>query len=304
MNLFVFGFGYTSEACVRRLRPMLERCAVTTRSAEKAARIESDHGLEALVFDGQTRNAAIVERLATSDALIVSVPPDADRDPVLAVHGGDLKTVRKILYFSTIGVYGDFGGAWVDEATEPTAASDRARRRLLAENAWLEFGRANGIAVHILRLAGIYGPGRNALCDLANGTARRLHKRDQVFNRIHVDDIALVAEPALRSDVASSVWNVTDDEPAPPQDVVAHAAELLGVPVPPLVDFESVELSEMAKAFYSENKRVANRAIRERLGVALRYPTYREGLAGLLAAGEGRNGSASRRQKDRPKAAG
>lgn len=301
MNLFVFGYGYTSEACVRRLRRKLASCAVTTRSAEKAARIEAQ-GIEAFVFDGVNRDMKIAERLGSVDTLIASVPPDMGGDPVLRVYENDLAAVKRVVYLSTIGVYGDFAGGWVDEDTPPKAASDRARKRLIAERTSLDFGDRHGANVQILRLAGIYGPGRNALCDLANGVARRLHKKDQVFNRIHVDDIALVAEAALTSGAPGSVWNVSDDEPAPPQDVVAHAAELLGVPVPPLVDFESVELSEMARAFYSENKRVSNRAIRERLGVVLQSPTYREGLANLLAEGEGRNGATSRRQKERPKA--
>ena len=301
MKLFVFGYGYTSEACVRRLAPKLESCAVTTRSLAKAERIRAG-GTDALLFDGRSRDPSIAERLGLADALIASVPADEAGDPVLSVFGDDLRSVRKIVYFSTIGVYGDFGGGWVDEETQPKALSDRARKRLAAEDAWLDFGRETGASVQILRLAGIYGPGRNALCDLENGTARRLHKKGQVFNRIHVDDIALVAEAALERGAPGSVWNVTDDEPAPPQDVVAYAAALLHAPVPPLVDFESVTLSEMAQAFYSENKRVSNLAVRERLGVSLQFPTYREGLAGLLAVGEGRNGSVSRRQKDRPKA--
>ena len=299
MKLLVFGFGYTASACVERLKPEISRLSVTSRSKQKLAALQSED-CHALYLDGPDHDPALIDAIDHSDALLVSIPPSAKGDMVLAHFSERLGAAppRHVIYLSTIGVYGDFAGGWVDENTAPKGQSDRAVRRLAAENAWLDFGARHGTNVQILRLAGIYGPGRNALCDLMNGTARRLNKKDQVFNRIHVDDISLVVALALRRGAAGRIWNVADDEPGPPQDVVAYAAGLMGVHVPPLIDYESVDLSEMARAFYSENKRVSNRAIREILGADLTYPTYREGLAGLLAQGEGLNGAISRRQKD------
>ena len=301
MNLVILGFGYTAQACAARLKPKLSSLAVTARSAEKLQSLRAG-GLTALRLDGEGFDPALADALGAATALIVSIPPDEGGDPALRTLRRVLERAQAlthIVYLSTIGVYGDFKGAWIDEATPPNGASERAARRLKAEEGWLAFGRERGVTVEILRLAGIYGPGRNPLNDIARGTARRLFKKDQVFNRIHVEDIALVAEAAFDRGPPGGIWNVTDDEPAPPQDVVAHAAVLLGLEPPPLIDYEQATLSEMARAFYSENKRVSNRAIRGRLGVTLRYPTYREGLAALLAEGEGRNGAASLRQKDR-----
>ena len=300
MKLVILGFGYTAQACATRLQPGLTSLVVTARSPEKIERLARS-GFTALRLDGADLDPALEQALSGADALIVSVPPDEAGDPALRTLRPALETAPalcQILYLSTIGVYGDFKGAWIDETTPPNGASERASRRLRAEEGWLALGRERSITVQILRLAGIYGPGRNPLCDLANGTARRLFKKDQVFNRIHVEDIALVAEAALSHGIDGSIWNVCDNEPAPPQDVVAHAAALLGTEPPPLIDYETAELSAMARAFYSENKRVSNRAIREELGVTLRYPTYREGLAALWAAGEGNNGARSLRQKD------
>ncbi len=228
---------------------------------------------------------AIARDLAASDAVLVSVPPGAFGDPVLATFRDALASaprLRWIGYLSTIGVYGDHGGRWVDEATQPRPVSARSRERVTAEDAWLALGRDSGKAVQVFRLAGIYGPGRSAFDKLADGTAKRLVKPGQVFNRIHVDDIATVLAASLDRQRAGAVYNVTDDEPAPPQDVVACAAQLAGVPPPPEVPFERAELTPMARSFYGENKRVRNALIRDELGVRLAYPTYREGLASLV----------------------
>jgi nucleoside-diphosphate-sugar epimerase len=184
-------------------------------------------------------------------------------------------------------VYGDHGGAWIDETAPPNPTSARSRRRLAAEEAWLALGRRTGKPVQVFRLAGIYGPRRNPLAQLAAGTATRIVKPGQIFNRIHVDDIAAALAASLDRPRAGAVYNVADDEPAPPQDVVAYAASLAGVVPPAEIPFDEASLSPMARSFYAETKRVSNRLLKQELGLTLRYPTYREGLAALRAAGEG-----------------
>jgi nucleoside-diphosphate-sugar epimerase len=188
------------------------------------------------------------------------------------------------VYLSTVGVYGDHGGAWIDESASLKPTSERAKRRVAAEQAWTAFGEEHGVTVQLHRLAGIYGPGRNQIEDLRNGTARRIVKPGQVFNRIHVEDIAGAAMAGfLKPDIAGA-FNICDNEPCPPQDVVAYGADLLGIPPPPETPFETAVLSEMARSFYSESKRCSNRRLRDVLGYAMRYPTYREGLKSLVAA--------------------
>ncbi|MGL4242699.1 MAG: NAD-dependent epimerase/dehydratase family protein, partial [Beijerinckiaceae bacterium] len=191
---------------------------------------------------------------------------------------GNLKIV---IYLSTVGVYGDHGGGWVDEGTPVNPMSERGRRRVEAENAWLAFGKTRGIAVQLHRLAGIYGPRSNAIDDLRAGTARRIVKSGQVFNRIHVEDIAEAAHAGFRHPEVSGPVNVCDDEPTPPQDVVAYAAGLIGVPSPPETPFAEARLSEMGRSFYAESKRCRNQRLKTALGCRLRYPTYREGLAAI-----------------------
>jgi nucleoside-diphosphate-sugar epimerase len=194
----------------------------------------------------------------------------------------------KIIYLSTIGVYGDRQGEWIDETRVPTPKLPRSVARLRAEKAWQALARDDRKTIQILRLAGIYGPGRNTLIQLKDGTARRVVKEGQVFNRIHVADIATAIAASLAHQGANDVWSVTDDEPAPPQDVVAYAAKLMGLTPPPEEDFSTAVLSPMARSFYEENKRIANTKIKTELGVTLSYPTYREGLKALWDAGEGR----------------
>jgi nucleoside-diphosphate-sugar epimerase len=191
---------------------------------------------------------------------------------------------RKVVYLSTIGVYGDHAGGWVDESTPPQSSLDRARMRVAAEQAWT--GTAQG-DVAILRLAGIYGPGRNALVTLRSGTARRIIKPGQIFNRIHVDDIASAIMAAIHHQ-GGGTWNVCDDEPAPPQDVIAYAAQLMGVAPPAEEAFATAEMSAMARSFYASSARVANARLKHELGVELAYPTYRHGLNALWRAGDGR----------------
>jgi nucleoside-diphosphate-sugar epimerase len=289
MNLFVFGYGYSSATLVRAHRDRLAQVHATVRGAAKAQSLATD-GVTGRIFDGTVAEDAIAADLAASDALLVSVPPDATGDPVLRRFADAIAASPRLAwigYLSTVGVYGDHGGGWVDEATPPNPSSERSVPRLEAEEGWLALGRSSGKAVHVFRLAGIYGPGQNALVNLRAGTARRIVKPGQVFNRIHVEDIAGAVMASLARPAAGAVYNVTDDEPSPPQDVVAFAAGLMGVPVPADLPFESATLSPMARSFYSENKRVSNRRLKEQLGYAFRYPTYREALRALFMAGDG-----------------
>jgi nucleoside-diphosphate-sugar epimerase len=219
--------------------------------------------------------------------LLHSIPPGPDGDPVLACYRDEiakLGSLEWIGYLSTVGVYGDQQGRWVDEETTPKPNSARTEARVKAEQAWLDFGKDIGVPVQVFRLAGIYGPGRSVFDKLAAGTARRINKNGQVFSRIHVGDIASVLEASIARPRAGAVYNVADDEPAAPGDVVAYAAEMIGVVPPPEIAFEDADLTPMARSFYEGSRRIGNALIKSELGVALRYPTYREGLASLLPA--------------------
>ena len=289
MNLFAFGLGYSALHLARSHRDRFARIAGTVTSLGKAERLAAE-GIGARVFAPDGADPAIESEIAAADALLVSIAPDENGDPVLARFADAVAAAPRlgwIGYLSTIGVYGDRGGGWVDETTPPEPVSARSRERLAAERAWLALGARSGPPVHIFRLAGIYGPGRNALRNLADGTAKRIVKPGQVFNRIHVDDIAAVLIASLARPRAGAIYNLADDEPAPAPDVVAYAAGLAGVPPPPEIPFAEAALGPMAASFYGESKRVANRLIKDDLGVRLTHPTYREGLAALRAAGEG-----------------
>ena len=288
MSLFVFGIGYSAGYFVRNAR---NETAVggTVRTIEGVDALRRE-GVASLRFDGAAADPAVEEALAAAEHLLVSVQPGPAGCPVLTWFGEAVSRsprIRRIVYLSTIGVYGDHGGAWIDEETPAEPASERGRVRLGVEAGWLALGRPDGPSVHVLRLAGIYGPGRNALHDLAHGEARRINKPGQVFNRIHVADIAGAVEAAFASEGQGRVWNVTDDEPAPAPDVVAYAAKLMGVSPPAEIDFADAALSPMARSFYAANRRVSNQAIKHDLGLRLAYPTYRHGLDALWAAREG-----------------
>lgn len=279
-TLFCFGLGYSAAVLARRLAARGWAVRGTTRKPEKAEALEA-LGYRMFLFGRDRPLANPAKALAGVTHLLTSIAPDEVGDPVLDLHGADLRALPNLAwvgYLGTTAVYGDRQGAWVDEDTpiEPTLA--RADRRARAEAAWL----ASGLPVHVFRLAGIYGPGRNAFVNLKDGTARRIVKPGQVFSRIHVEDIATVLEASIARPRPGAVYNVCDDEPAPPQNVVAHAAELLGVEPPPEQDYETADLSPMARTFYRDNRRVRNERIKRELGVRLAYPTYREGLAGLL----------------------
>lgn len=289
MNLFIFGLGFSGKTIAERRTARGDRVIGTVRTRDKAQALAAA-GLSARVFGPDGRDSAIDADLTNSDALLISVPPGLGGDPVLATYARQIAAapnLRWIGYLSTIGVYGDHQGAWVDEQTPATPTNIRSHERADAEQAWLAFGAANNIAVHVFRLAGIYGPGQSQLAQLARGTARRIIKPGQVFNRIHVEDIARAVDASLERPRAGAIYNVTDNEPAPPQDVVTFAASLCGVAAPPEISLEDAGLTEMGRSFYAESKRVRNDLLRNELGVMLAYPTYREGLKALRDAGEG-----------------
>ncbi|WP_425457915.1 SDR family oxidoreductase [Aureimonas fodinaquatilis] len=262
---------------------------VTTRSDEKAAAFAA-HGFKPFIFDGTSNGQGIDAALYRTTHLLISIAPGGEDagDAVLHWYKNEIvhsaPALRWIGYLSTVGVYGDHAGQWVDEDSEPQPVSRRSQQRVVAERKWQEAAKERGVPLAILRLSGIYGPGRNAFTNLMEGKARRLIKPGQIFNRIHVDDIAGVLHLLMRED-KGGIFNVTDSEPAPPQDVVTYASEMADIIPPPEQDFETAELSPMARSFYGESKRVSNRRVRE-LGYKFRYPTYREGLRSLFEAGE------------------
>ena len=283
MNLFVFGLGFTGRRFAERARDRFAIVRATVTEAASADRIAAETGFTMRAFGPEADDPRIADDLAETDALLVPAPPGEEGDPVLARYEAAIRASRIgwIGYLSTIGVYGDQGGAWIDETTPAAPRSARSRIRLDAEAAWLKLGAETGKAVQVFRLSGIYGPGRNPIVKLREGRSQRIVKAGQVFNRIHVDDIATTLLASIDRPRAGAVYNVTDDEPAAPQTVTEHAAALTGLPLPPEIDFETADLSPMARSFYGENKRVRNALIREELGVTLAYPTYREGLASL-----------------------
>ena len=282
-RLFVFGLGYTAAAVGALLREKGWPVSGTVRSPEKFESVKRRGFVPLLFSDGNGIGLAL--RGATH--CLVSVPPGEAGDPVLAAHREALRragSLRWAGYLSTIGVYGDLQGAWADEETPAEPGTGRGSARIEAETAWSAFCREHALPLDIFRLAGIYGPGRNPLDRVRAGGARRVVKPGQVFNRIHVEDAAQTVAAAMlqeRGEAGTRVFNVADDEPAPPQDVILFAAGLIGVPPPPEVPFESAELSPMARSFYSGNRRMRNDKIKAELGVVLSYPTYREGLRAL-----------------------
>ncbi|MFN8829368.1 MAG: SDR family oxidoreductase [Labrys sp. (in: a-proteobacteria)] len=285
MNLLVFGLGYSTQRFVDLYGHRFARVTGTVRSAEKAQALAARYQIPVAVFDGFAPSPVLLEAIATATHILVSVPPDGQGDPVLRMLRETLAAAPDLAwigYLSTVGVYGDHDGAWVDERSALRPVSERGVRRVEAENAWLALGQARGVPVQLFRLGGIYGPGQNAVENLREGTARRIVKPGQVFNRIHVDDIAGAVMAGIGHPTVGPAINVVDDEPAPPQDVVTYAAERLGVEPPPLIDFEAANLSPMGRSFYGENKRVSNRLLRERLKYQMTFPTYREGMAAFL----------------------
>lgn len=283
-RLFVFGLGYSALRLARALLADGWSVAGTCREPATRAALR-ERGIEAHLFDRvHPLDPSVLAAGATH--LLSSVPPDEAGDPALDCHGGDIARIDGLLwagYLSTTGVYGDRGGARVDETDPPRPTSARARRRIAAEDGWLALHRTRGVPVHVFRLAGIYGPRRSALDQVRAGTARRIVKPGHAFSRIHVDDIVDVLRASMARPDPGAIYNVCDDEPAPSSDIIAHACRLLGVAPPPEISFDAAELSAMSRSFFAENRRVANDRIKRDLGVRLRYPSYREGLAAILA---------------------
>lgn len=282
-NLFVFGLGYSAVAAAKLLQSNGWPVAGTVRSPDKILSLNED-GLAALRFDDKP---GVEMALNAATHILVSAPPGEAGDPALLTYKHVLQATPKLRwigYLSTIGVYGNHDGAWVDEQTPVAPAAGRGAARMQAEKGWEDLARNLGIPLDIFRLSGIYGPRRSPLDGVRDGEARRIIKPGQVFNRIHVEDIARAVAAAAqqqRHGTSVRVFNVTDDEPAPPQDVILYAATLLGAPPPPEVPFDTAALSPMARSFYGDNKRVRNDKMKRELGVELRYPTYREGLTAL-----------------------
>lgn len=309
-HLLCFGLGYSARALAGRLDDKSWRITGTSRNpgGPGCLRFDRDHPLAPAAFTGVTH-------------ILVSIPPDEAGDPVLDIHGEDIAALSAsergpparvragrprsgvadrglawVGYLSTTGVYGDRAGGWVDERSELRPSGARGQRRVAAEAGWLDLWRRHGVPMHIFRLAGIYGPGRSPFDALRAGTAKRVDRPGQVFSRIHVDDLASVLIASIARPRPGAIYNVCDDEPAASEAVIAHAAALLGLPAPPLVPFAAAGLSPMARSFWDDNRRVSNALIKAELGVALRHPNYRAGLAAILAATPDRGQAMNRRQ--------
>jgi nucleoside-diphosphate-sugar epimerase len=278
-TLLSFGHGYSAQALGRLLLPRDWRVIGTTRSEDKAAALMQD-GIEPRIWPG----ADMIPALDAATHLLISAAPGEDGDPVLAELRDEIAKragqFAWVGYLSTTGVYGDHQGDWVDENAPLTPATKRGIARVKAEAAW---SAIDGLPLHIFRLAGIYGPGRGPFAKVRNGTARRIIKPGQVFSRTHVADIARVLDASIRRPNPGTAYNVCDNDPAPPEDVIGYAAELLGMPVPPAEDFETAEMTPMARSFYAESKKVRNERIKGELGVELLYPDYKSGLKALFA---------------------
>jgi len=283
-RLFCFGLGFSAQTLADRLAAKGWQIAGTARDVGKIGQLAA-RGYEVVQYSGEAGNSSLPNVLRGTTHLLHSIPPGPGGDPVLEHYRDEiarLSSLEWVGYLSTVGVYGDQEGRWVDEATAPRPNSARTEARVEAEQAWLEFGAETGVPVQIFRLAGIYGPGRSVFDKLKAGTARRVKKDGQVFSRIHVEDIANVLEASIARPHNGAIYNVADDEPAAPDEVVAYAAKLIGVSPPPEIDFAEADLTPMARSFYEGSRRIANARIKSELGVRLRYPTYREGLSSLL----------------------
>jgi len=288
MQVFFFGMGYSSRATARAMRDIIDPDLPiygTTRQQEQA-KVLALENVQAHQFDGVKPGTTFDDALSQTTHLVHSIAPDENGDAVLRHHQADLENTSSIewmCYYSTVGVYGNTDGAWIDENAACDPLNQRSQWRVEAEEAWRMFARQNGVPLLILRLAGIYGQGRSSFDKLEAGTARRIVKKGQVFNRIHVTDIGRVTALAAKAKLEGT-FNLADDEPAPPQDLVSFAADMAGVRSPSEVAFEDADMTPMARSFYSDNKRVSNAAIKKALGIELLYPTYRKGLTAIYGA--------------------
>lgn len=286
MKVLIFGAGYSGSRIGKKLASEGAQVFGTTRSRDRMEDLGKEN-IEPLYFDGGIFDEPVLQALSDATHLICGIAPPrqkiadhAHADPVLRALGNqELSTLAPKLqwvgYLSTVGVYGHHDGAWVDETTQMNPVSERSLQRVAAEDKWRAAAQTANLPLGIFRLSGIYGPGRNAFVAMENGKSRRLVKKDQVFNRIHVGDIAAALTLAAMKK-ASGVFNITDDEPAPPQDVVTFAHELAGKTPPPEIDFETADITPMARSFYGENKRVSNARSKKDLGLDYQFPNYRE----------------------------
>ena len=282
--LFVFGLGYCGLEIAKLARADGWTVAGTSTDGEKVDRLRAE-GIEAHLFDG---TAPLADAAAGGAShVLCTIAPGTAGDPALRLGAPLLRQARWLGYLSTTGVYGDHGGGWVDEDTPPNPGQPRSIERLAAERGWQAMALEAGARLDVFRLPGIYGPGRSPIDQVKAGTARRIDKPGQLFSRIHVEDIAGAVLKAMTTPHASGLYNVADDLPAATSDVVAFACELLGRPVPPAIPWEeaAAAMSDMARSFYAENRRVKNDRLKRELGVVLRYPTYREGLKAIAALG-------------------
>ncbi len=282
-TLLVFGYGYTADVFGREMLAAGWRVIGTTRSEAKAATMR-EAGVEPIIWP----STDMTDALNSATHILLSAAPNDDGDPVLSSLELEIREraaqYEWVGYLSTTAVYGNRDGDWVDESSTLSPATHRGQLRADAEKSWLDLGAETGLPVHIFRLAGIYGPGRGPFAKVRAGTARRIIKEGQVFSRTHVEDIAQVLRASIAKPNAGSIYNVCDNDPAPPQEVIAEAARLLDLPLPPSVKFEEAEMTPMARSFYAESKKVSNRRILKELGISLKYPDYRSGLNALLAA--------------------
>ena len=284
-RLLAFGLGYSAQA-LGRLKLKSGWSVVGTARTPDGVKALNAQGFEGVLFDGMSVLDARADQVKQATHVVVSIPPQEAGDPVLGLLRnamGSSGRLSWIGYLSTVGVYGNSNGGWVDEESPVAPDFDRTRWRISAEQDWLDFGRHSGKRVQVFRLAGIYGPGRSAFDSILSGRARCIIKPGQVFNRIHVDDIARIVSAAMDGRGRSPIYNVADDEPAPPQDVICFAADLMGLPAPADVPFQEADLSPMARSFYMSNRRVSNAKAKSELGVRLLYPNYRDGLKAICS---------------------
>ena len=287
MGVFFFGMGFSSLASARAIHQTIdsEMPIFGTTRTEDGIEALADSPYRLHLFDGTAPGTTLVPDLHRATHVVLSIPPTEAGDPALIQHSRDLDAAPRLewlCYYSTVGVYGDFGGQWIDETAATRPINKRSAHRVEVEQQWRDFAAKRGVPLLILRLAGIYGPGRSSFDKLREGTARRIIKAGQVFNRIHVDDIGRATALGAQRKLAGT-FNLADDEPAPPQDLIEYAARKMGVPVPPDLPFAEADMTPMARSFYSDNKRVSNAAIKQALGIELLYPNYRAGLDAIAA---------------------
>jgi nucleoside-diphosphate-sugar epimerase len=281
-QLFCFGLGFSSQALAKRLLPQGWDVSGTVRGEQEDSHAKN---ISVCSFDGSRPTTEISEAISHATHLLITIPPQPSGDVVLENFAEEISRARQLQwigYISSTGVYGDTQGEWVDESSPLLASTDRNRQRIEVESAWLKIGKDHGLPVMIFRCVGIYGPGRNLLVSVRQGSARRIDKPGLVFSRIHSEDLAQTLEASMKKPQFGEIYNVSDDCPSPPVEAVEYACSLLGVEPPPLVSFEEADLPPTARGFYITNKRVSNKKIKQELGVTLRYPDYRSGLNELL----------------------